>query len=494
MTTPAALVFAPAFYLAAFWFGGEGALLVLAAVAQVAFFAGGGSAVLKSLFTPASSGRVLGAAEFTRQVGRLHGTISDQGAQGCLYTLELADFDDLRDHYGDDAADEVLRQVGDRLAGMLRESDLVGQLDTARFAIATGPQRALTIETCIQLAARMQSALEDPISLSGTAIYATAPVGFCQHAKARGSAHAWLKNSARALQDAAQQGPSAIRAYSATNSFGPTSVGDLCDEVPDALENGQIRPWFQPQVCTNTGEITGFEALARWSHPTRGVLSPAQTLPAIEAAGLTSRLMQVMCYQAFSALSHWESEGHFVPCVGINFTGSDLSEPHLLERLKWDLDRFDLTPDRLCVEILETVVAEDPDDIVARNLRALGEIGCRIDLDDFGTANASITSIQRFPVSRIKIDRSFVTRADQDPGQQRMISAILTMAEQLEIETLAEGVETAGEHALLAQLGCDHVQGFGISRPMPLDQTIDWMAAYKAKMEPAPQIMRGGRS
>ena len=140
------------------------------------------------------------------------------------------------------------------------------------------------------------------------------------------------------------------------------------------------------------------------------------------------------------------------------------------------------------VEVLETVVTAAPDDVVCRNLGGLGKLGCRIDLDDFGTGNASIAAIRRFSVSRIKIDRSFVMKSDRDPEQQRMISAILTMAERLQVETLAEGVETVGEHALLAQLGCDHVQGFGICRPIPFEQTLAWIRTHNAKLADTPAI------
>ncbi|EEB71136.1 diguanylate cyclase/phosphodiesterase [Ruegeria sp. R11] len=161
------------------------------------------------------------------------------------------------------------------------------------------------------------------------------------------------------------------------------------------------------------------------------------------------------------------------PSVGVNFATDELRNVNLVERIQWELERFGLTPDRLCVEILETVMTDQPDDMIVRNIAALGELGCNIDLDDFGTGHASIAAVQRFRVSRIKIDRSFVMKADRDPEQQKLIAAILTMAERLDLATLAEGVETVGEHALLAQLGCDHVQGFGIGRPMPFDQTLD---------------------
>jgi EAL domain-containing protein (putative c-di-GMP-specific phosphodiesterase class I) len=175
----------------------------------------------------------------------------------------------------------------------------------------------------------------------------------------------------------------------------------------------------------------------------------------------------------------------------VNFAGSELSNPLLIRKISWELDRFDLTADRLAIEVLETVVASAPDDMITRNINALGDLGCRIDLDDFGTGHASITSIRRFGVNRIKIDRSFVLRADRDPEQQRMISAILTMAERLGVETLAEGVETVGEHVILAQLGCDHVQGFGIAHPMPMDETIAWIEAHNAKLHDVPRIMGG---
>ena len=162
----------------------------------------------------------------------------------------------------------------------------------------------------------------------------------------------------------------------------------------------------------------------------------------------------------------------------------------MLDKGKWELGRFDLTPNRLSVEVLETVVASNDDDMITRNINALSALGCQIDLDDFGTGHASISSIRRFSVSRIKIDRSFVAKVDKDRDQQRMVSAILTMAEQLDLDTLAEGVETGGEHAMLAQLGCRHVQGYGLGRPMPFAATLDWLHAHRAKLTRTPQIGR----
>jgi EAL domain-containing protein (putative c-di-GMP-specific phosphodiesterase class I) len=202
------------------------------------------------------------------------------------------------------------------------------------------------------------------------------------------------------------------------------------------------------------------------------------------------RLLEVMLYHALTAIKAWDQAGLDIAQVGVNFSSAELSDPDLVDRVSWELDRFELSADRLAVEILETVVAQGPDDMITRNIRGLADLGCRIDLDDFGMGHASLASIRRFGVGRIKIDRSFVMKSDRDPDQQRMIRAILTMAERLDIETLAEGVETVGEHALLAQLGCTHVQGFGIGRPMPFDQTLTWIRSHNDKLQAPPQIGR----
>lgn len=203
---------------------------------------------------------------------------------------------------------------------------------------------------------------------------------------------------------------------------------------------------------------------------------------------MTDRLAEIMLYNALSALVTWDKAGLKVPSVAVNFSASELRNPRLPERIKWELDRFDLQPARLTIEILETVVAQAGNDVIVSNIARLAELGCGIDLDDFGTGHASISTIRRFAVRRLKIDRSFVTRVDQDREQQKMVSAIVSLADRLGLQTLAEGVETAGEHAMLSQLGCGHVQGFGLARPMPLEATTEWIIQHAARTDRLPRI------
>ena len=491
MTGAPALAFLPALSLAAFWLGGEGALIIASALLPLAYLLAGGLHTGLTLPRDAISGLFQRSA-FEELTDQIYLRTGEKGRESAAFFLAVEDFQQLIDRHGQAAADTIVQRAGERLITTLRGGDNVGQMGDARFAVCIDPVRHLDLEMCIQLAGRMQSAIEEPISVDGISIYISASVGFCQHARCPGkTGQEWLQSAATALRTAQRHGPSAIRAFSDQMRRDMQNRAALREEVVEALNVGQIQPWFQPQISTDTGQITGFEALARWSHPERGLIPPADFLPAIEEIGMLERLAEMMMYHAFAALKAWDRAGVDVPQVGVNFAGSELNNPRLLEKIKWELDRFGLTPDRLAVEVLETVVASAPDDMITRNINALGKLVCRIDLDDFGTGHASISSIRRFAVSRIKIDRSFVMKADRDPEQQRMISAILTMAERLGVETLAEGVESVGEHVLLAQLGCDHVQGFGIGRPMPFEQTLDWIARHTAKLQEVPRIMNG---
>ncbi|MGB0905260.1 MAG: EAL domain-containing protein, partial [Mangrovicoccus sp.] len=212
--------------------------------------------------------------------------------------------------------------------------------------------------------------------------------------------------------------------------------------------------------------------------------------PAIDQAGLMERLGEVMLAHSLTAIKAWDRAGLHVPSVGVNFSPIELRNPNLIEKIQWELDRYDIAPERLTVEVLETVIAGSKDDTTARNISELARLGCQIDLDDFGTGHASITNIRRFSVNRIKIDRSFVIKVNEDREQQRMVAAILTMAERLDLETLAEGVETVGEHTMLAQLGCGHVQGYGIGRPMPFEETCAWLTNHDSKLAQTPTIGR----
>ncbi len=493
LTGPPILAFLPAITLAAFWLGGEVALVVFALGIPlfIALFGTFVTARAKQGNPHDSVTGLLLRDGFEQMVDGIFYTTETSGLQSACFVLELDGYRDLSDHHGQSAADQIAQRSADRLVSTLRDGDWVARISDSRFAVCLMGVRHFDLELCIQLSGRMQTTVEDAMPLDGMSIYMTCSVGFCLRSRAPGSTgKEWLGAAFTALSDAQQTGPSSIRAYSDEMRRKSRARSDLRDEAAAALENGEIQPWYQPQISTDTGKVSGFEALARWSHPENGIIAPDVFLPIMEETGLVERLGQVMLYHALTATKAWDCAGVSVPQVGVNFASDELRNPGLVDKIRWELDRFDLPPGRLAVEILETVMTDTPDDTISRNITGLARLGCRIDLDDYGTGHASIASLRRFAVSRIKIDRSFVMKADRDPEQQRLISAILAMAERLELETLAEGVETVGEHALLAQLGCNHVQGFGIAHPMPFDQTLDWITAHEAKLQNVPVIGR----
>lgn len=493
LSGPAALALFPALVLGGFWLGGEEMLIMIALGFPVCL-------AFSGLLTP--GGRDAGRREDDDLITDVHGfeKVLDRALRsagqssrrtGCIL-LELDDFDATLDRFGKATTEAMMQTLVERLQSVLRSRDTVCRPDDNMFAVAIAPVRQLDLGNALHMASRLQSALEDPLVIDAATVYVSASVGLTLDTNVADKSGAGIFGAASvALAEARRHGPSAMRAYS-QEMHTPTILceGGLADEAREALEAGQIQPWFQPQVSTDTGLISGFEALARWQHPERGMISPAEFLPALEQSSQMERLGEVMLFAALGALKAWDAAGLDVPHVGVNFAPEELRNPRLTQKIEWELDRFELAPERLSVEILETVVATSPDDTVVRNIAGLSRLGCQIDLDDFGTGHASISSIRRFDVQRLKIDRSFVMKVDRDAEQQRMVSAILVMAEQLGLDTLAEGVETAGEHAMLAQLGCGHVQGFGIGRPMPFDQTVAWTTDYLSRVQAPPRIGR----
>ncbi|SLN21265.1 Cyclic di-GMP phosphodiesterase Gmr [Roseovarius litorisediminis] len=484
------LAFLPAFVLVGFWLGGE--ILLVAVALGFPFF--------QYIFQHFLSGNPNQNAPHFAEFGgnNIHKTLDGFLAETrktnqktACFLIEIDDFHAIHERYGQQAAEDVMSLCAKRLQSAIRTRDQVIPLPIRQIGVATAPVKHLNLETCLQMASRFQAAVEEPIALDTTTIYLSVSVGFCMTTDiASPSGKSLVDSATLALREALRHGPSALRAYSQGMGDFQACPHLLADEIKKALDAGQFQAWYQPQISTDTGQVTGFEALARWMHPDHGMIAPIEFLPAIEASGSIERLGEVMLFQALTALSRWDQLGFNVPHIGVNFSSSELQNPRLVEKIEWQLDRFELKPDRLAVEILETVIGISPKDMVTRNISALATLGCLIDLDDFGTGHASISSIRRFAVQRLKIDRSFVLKIDQDPEQQRMVSAILVMSESLGLDSLAEGVESAGEHAMLAQLGCRHVQGFGIGRPMPFDMTADWMNAHLSKLSKAPTIGR----
>ncbi|MFT4620049.1 MAG: diguanylate cyclase (GGDEF)-like protein [Sulfitobacter sp.] len=421
---------------------------------------------------------------------RLDAAHPSEMTTACI-VMDIDGFHAFNDRWGRAAGDELLRQCAERLQSVLRPEDYLCRLEADAFAVFLAPSPGLNFDAILSVTERLQVALADPVLIGGVSSYCSACAGIALRRHVRPGdmsiGEAMLRAADRAMVEARGTGPAAYQVYSAKMHAIARASHSLADEVTTALERGEINAWFQPQVSSDGTKVTGMEALARWHHPEKGPIPPVAFLPAIEAAGRSERLSDTMLANALTALRDWDTAGIHVPQVGVNFAANELRSPRLVEKVTWELDRFGLTPERLAVEVLETVVSQGDDDLLLRNLAQLRDLGCRIELDDFGTGAAAITSIRRFGVTRIKIDRSFVTHLDKDPDQARLCQAIVTLAGQLEIDVLAEGVETLSEQACLHQMGCAHVQGFGIARPMPGPDALAWLIDHQHRQAAARQ-------
>lgn len=395
--------------------------------------------------------------------------------QVAVIAMTVDDLDAIEERFGRSMRDKVLREAGDRVQALMRDDDVLARLGPG-FALGLQNVKPPETENLLQLAHRLQSVFEEPFSEGPTRTYCSLSIGIAAESHVKGSLGANVVAGAqRAGELAAMSGPGSVRVYSEGLSSDRAQDRDVARELSNALEKSEIFAWFQPQVRAESGEIIGFEALARWDHPERGMVSPASFLPDIEKSGLSQRLAEVILKQSLMALNTWDAAGFVVETVSVNFSSEELRNPHLPDYIRWELDRHGLEPERLIIEVLESVASESSEDVISRTLNTLSRMGCRIDLDDFGTGFTSFVNIRRFDVSRIKIDRSLVSHVDRDADQRRMLSALLAFSEKLEIDALAEGVETKEEIAALCQLGCKDIQGFVTSRPLPLGETLLWL-------------------
>lgn len=432
---------------------------------------------------PIANNRPLDRDAFVRAADSTLAICSGTGSSTAVMLIEVDPRLMVDGQWRSELTDEVFTRMHERLGLCVRDRDVVARCGGNTYGVLLHPVPRADLEITLSIVERLQACVSEPISIEGQTLHFNSAIGLCLEDRSPAPNGAAIVAAAEcALRAAHRSKDSGVRSFTKQMQDEVEVEHQLAGQVLSALEMGEIRPWFQPQISTDTGTLTGFEALARWHHPDLGVLSPAQFLPAIAASHAFVQLGEVILLQSLKALQSWDTAGLRVQSVSINLAVEELRDPRLADRIIWQVDRFDQRPERITIEILETVTLQDGDDAIIHNLRSLRGAGFRMDLDDFGTGHASIAHIARFGVGRIKIDRSFITHVDTDPSQKRLVAAILSMAEQLGIETLAEGVETPGEHSTLAQLGCAHVQGYGIARPMPFEDTIGWVSAHNAKI------------
>lgn len=247
-------------------------------------------------------------------------------------------------------------------------------------------------------------------------------------------------------------------------------------DIQHALQQKQFVPYFQPRVDTHYRKLQGAEALARWRHPEQGIVSPDRFIPVVEAHGLINEFTQVIMWQAVAEGRRWLDAGLHVP-ISVNFSVTTLQDTDTVAAIRNIVIEAGLSPKLVTIEVTETAVADNLA-AVLETLTRLRMYGFGLSIDDYGTGYSSMRQLSRIPFTEVKIDRAFVTNLDSVPKNRAIVNSILTLARELNLSTVAEGVETEAEWAVLEAMGCDQVQGFIISRPMAGDRFIPWAQQY----------------
>jgi diguanylate cyclase (GGDEF)-like protein len=384
------------------------------------------------------------------------------GESVALMIVDLDHFKELNDTLGHDAGDQLLRQVGERLNAVLRASDTAARLGGDEFGVllsdsSDGANAELVAEKILK-------AIAQPFPIKSVGLRVTASIGialFPEHAENEEQ----LMQHADVAMYEAKAAQSGYACYARERDKHSLERLTLAGELSHALENGEIEAYFQPKADAGSRRIVGVEALVRWQHPTRGLISPAEFVTVAEQAGLGRALTRRMLDLALKQARIWRDEG-FELHVAVNTTVADLQDTQFPAEVAATLEAHGLPPEVLVLEVTENMVLADPvrvGDVLAQ----LGELGLGLSLDDFGTGFSSLTHLKSLPVGEVKIDRSFVGRMTTDPVDAAIVQATIQLAHSIGIRVVAEGIEDQVTWSSLVANRCELVQGYALSRPLP---------------------------
>ncbi len=391
------------------------------------------------------------------------------GESVAVLVMDLTDFKAVNDSLGHDVGDNLLRQVGPRLAASLRAADTIARLGGDEFAILlpgadeTGAAR---------VAQKMLAALEQAFPLEGEALDIGASVGVAV-APAHATQAEQLLSRADVAMYAAKGSLAGLAVFSAEHERDGAGRLALMSDLRRAVDEGELVLYYQPQIDLRTGGITSVEALVRWMHPKRGLVGPDEFIPLAERTGLIKRLTRTVLTEAIRQARAWELAGLRVP-IAVNLSMRNIHDPQLPQTIAQLLQRWDARPELLRLEMTETVLAADPERAL-QTMDSLRAMGVHIALDDFGIGYSSLAYLNRLPLDEIKIDRSFVIGMIDDESSATIVRATVELGHGLGYAVVAEGVENAETRQRLTALGCDAIQGFLVARPMPADQTAEWI-------------------
>ncbi|MFY0611421.1 MAG: bifunctional diguanylate cyclase/phosphodiesterase [Hyphomicrobiaceae bacterium] len=392
--------------------------------------------------------------------------------------VDLDRFKPINDTYGHKAGDAVLKAIAGRLLGLVRENDMVARIGGDEFAVVIADMS--TPAAARQFGERLSAIFQDPIEFDGRLLSVGASIGLALSND--------IKGGFDYVMSAADQAMYSIKGsreipFEVFNPRRHTRKTDLhyAAKLERAIECGEFQAYYQPKIDMQTGNFVGFEALARWIHPDRGVVAPEYFLDDIHSYGLLDQFSRAVLEAVSEQLAEWKSEGLQIPSIAINLAEITLATESGLDDLLRRLARLPIARERITLEITEDVFISRSSDAIRESLAKLHNAGFRISLDDFGSGYASLRHLTELPIDELKIDTQFVAGIGRDHTAEVIIDGFLSMAEGLKAEVVAEGVETESQASFLKDGGCHHAQGFLFGKPLSAQEAQAYLRSLEVQ-------------
>ncbi|WP_445501378.1 sensor domain-containing protein [Microvirga sp. G4-2] len=418
---------------------------------------------------------------FQRCLEQALGAARQRGTSVSLLLIDLDDFKDVNDTLGHDAGDTLLKETAIRLSMMVREQDMVARLGGDEFAVLV--LEPLTLSHAAHLAESILKRLRQPFTYAGRMLVSRASIGVAAFPDHDFASAELMKDADIALYRAKAEGRDRVATYSPEMRLMAEQRLMLGRDMREAVSRNQIVPFYQPKVCLATGRVVGLEALARWMHPDRGILTPGTFGAVFDDPELATAIGKRLIGKVVSDMRRWLDGGIDFGRVAFNLSSVEFNQPDLADEVLRILNLAKVPAKHLEIEVTEKVLLDGRSGLVADTLERFHRQGVQIALDDFGTGYASLTHLKRFPVDHIKIDHSFITDLEQDPDDAAIVGAVVSLGGSLGLQVTAEGVETEGQVWRLREMGCHNAQGHFYAEPMAASEVAQVLNTWPEREE-----------
>ncbi|QRG69653.1 EAL domain-containing protein [Brevibacillus choshinensis] len=391
--------------------------------------------------------------------------------------LDLDRFKLVNDSLGHDYGDLLLKEAAIRLSNCIGDRGTVSRLGGDEFMVIMAD---VTQEWVVKVADSLNRTIEQPFLINGHELYITTSIGISRYPMDGEDRHDLMKTADTAMYSAKERGKNSYHMFAPDLQKITSDKMFIQNELNRALALGELTLYYQPQVNAKDGAIVGMEALIRWNHPERGLVSPDQFIAVAEETGLIVPIGEWVLRTACQQNKEWQNQGLPPIRVAVNLSARQFLKKDFTQMVASTLEATGLSPQYLELEITESTMIDVHR--ASNTLAELKQLGVHIAIDDFGTGYSSLSYLKEFPLNRLKIDRSFVRDMKKSPGNRAIVSTIISMAHNLELNVIAEGVETDDELAFLQENLCEEVQGYLFSRPLPRDEVTTFMEEQKRRI------------